>query len=124
MKPIEEMTRPEMENAVLQMFGLTAQEAKDQFPTDDKLREFIIDSKKGRGVVTAMAAEEDKLGWASVDKTSLDDEGNKVVSRLRKKSKQALTKSIAKAGGQVTPAEVNATMRDVNRLLSSDDDEN
>lgn len=112
-----------MENAVLQMFGLTAQEAKDQFPTDDKLREFIIDAKKGRGVVTTLAAEEDKLGWASVDKTSLDDEGNKVVARLRKKSKQALTKSIVKAGGKVTPDEVNATMRDVNQLLSSDDDE-
>lgn len=112
MKPLLEMTRPELvEYAKFMHAGLTDSEIRADFPTDDALRKFIEESQKLRGAIIDESAES-SIGWDETDKTEADDS----IKKRTAQKKAKLKKAIKASGGKVS-------VDDVKKALSALDDD-
>lgn len=117
-KTLDEMKYDELIHVAQFRHGFTTDEVKLLYPTEDKLREFLSESSKGRGLIPTPASEESKIGWDSEDDTPLDDDATRVVTARRKAKEASLARSIA-ATGSVTAADV----KNVRSILNDMDEE-
>lgn len=127
MKPISEMSSEELMAVIRFMSGLEEDEIRTTLPTDTDKRKFIEEAQKIRGEGFTEAQEKD-LGWASKDKTPLDDHSRALIAKAKKakarKNDSKIAKQLSATGVQgITVDDVKQAQKDLQALLDDNDEE-
>lgn len=108
-------------------FGFAADEVKILFPTDERLREALVQAQSLRGRKTeADSSTEDGIGWDETSEVSdLPDEAKRLIaeSKTSEKERKMVSEAERKGTPLASPSEVEESMSELQKLLRSVDDE-